>query len=1080
MRRAAKPGRVWRAIGLVFVAAVAAEGPAQDAGKTPGPVWRGALLAGDGAKLVEADWLRQAGAAAKPAGGPARAATTREDAAGACDGVKDGKYGFHTGQEANPWWQVDLGARSPLSRVVVYNRLDYAPGLHNADALVLLTSDDGKTWTERHDNQGRFFGGVSGAKPLEVAFGAGEVRARYVRLQVRGGAPVYFHLDEVEVYGPAEPQANLALHRPADQSSTSPWSTVKARPAAAGVSYPVAEWIARGRRVAADLREPGVEVSGFLGELDEAERKLASWAAGAGGPEGLRQLYLEVRWVCRRLAFANPLLGFDRLLFVKRYTQETYPDVCLNHMPWVSRPGGDICVLTQPFSPDGAGQTVRSVIGGSLGPGHVHGLDLWWDADRIVFGYAKAKSGQPPAGWLDRSRSYELRRTQEPIHLFEAGVDGKGLRQLTGGEWSDLDPAYLPSGDIAFVSERCGFSLQCNEYDKDETSCNLYVMKPDGSGIRRLSVNKDGDYLPHALDDGSLGYTRWEYHERSFAFIQSIWTIRPDGTGADALYKQHMQNPWALYDVRSVPRSGGAGSTKLVAVAGGHHTLYCGPVCLIDPEMGMNDPRGLAIVTPQVQPQEGGMAGFPVPEGGVQDGGGLYMNPWPLSEKHFLAAYSYLTLPMHQTDATGYALYLIDVFGSKELLYRDPGISSSLPIPLRARPKPPVLPDLTDPARNSATCAVSSAGYGVDGIEPGRIRYIRVGEAIGWPYDNRRGGQRYGEDHGGIPPLVNWTPVRILGDVPVEADGSAHFTVPVDRMVYFQLLDENRMELRRMRSFLSFQPGEERGCVGCHETRGLAPPAPSFAVAHGRPPSAPEPPPWGERPVSFLRDVQPMLDRNCVSCHAGLKPAARLDFSGGLTSHHPGIPGYGYNRAFETILEKDLVCRSPARAQDASITPPLAYGSHRSKLVLALRDGACSKRVTLSGEDWRRLTAWIDANAPYHDEFVNKRPDTPAYDLAGDRALLGQITRVHERRCAACHKPAEVSRLDWVDLRRPERSLFLNAPLAKEAGGAGRCGESVYKDLQDADYRAIRDAVEAAVKRAWDSPRRDLRALTRP
>ena len=46
------------------------------------------------------------------------------------------------------------------------------------------------------------------------------------------------------------------------------------------------------------------------------------------------------------MALSNPLLDFERLLFVKRFTQETYPDVCLNHMPWVSRPGGDLCVLS--------------------------------------------------------------------------------------------------------------------------------------------------------------------------------------------------------------------------------------------------------------------------------------------------------------------------------------------------------------------------------------------------------------------------------------------------------------------------------------------------------------------------------------------------------------------------------------------------------------------------------------------------------------------------------------------------------------------------------------------------------------
>jgi hypothetical protein len=1062
---------------------------------------------------IEADWLRQA--EAMEDGGKV---TTESDARGACDGVKDGKYAFHTGQEPNPWWQVDLGQVVPLRRVVLFNRLDYAPGLHNTDNLRLLTSEDGKAWTLRRETKNQHFGGISGAPPLEVMFTEGEVRARFVRLQIPSSAPIFLHLDEVEVYGFSEPNRNLALHRPANQSSLSPWSTTKRLSAPdAPRQYPTAAFIQRGRKLAAELIQAGVHCKRQVEKLDESAQRLEALPKNAADADR-RALYLQARAIVRELVFANPALDFDRLLFVKRFTQETYPDVCLNHMPWVSRPGGDLCILSAPAgrklasvlaTPGDAGLQpgparvppapgrdasprrpaqqqhgrlsemslpaslqLRSVLNGALGPGHVHGMDLWWDGSRVVFGYARTPTDQPPEGWLDRARSYHFRRTVEPIHIFEIGIDGRNLRQLTSGEWSDLDPTYTPGGDIVFVSERCGTSLQCNEYDKDETSCNLYVMKPDGTGIRRLSANKDGDYLPHTLDDGTVGYVRWEYHERSWAFIQSIWNIRPDGTCADAVFKQHFVNPWSLEDTRSIP-----GSRKLVCIAAGHHTLAAGPLVVVDPSLGINEPKGICIVTPDVNPPEGGMDGVPAPEGGTQDGGGLYSTPWALSEKCFLASYTYSN---KETDAKGYALYVLDVFGNKELVYRDPAISCFVPTPLRPRPRPPVFPDLVDLTKDRATCVLSDVSFGSEALA-GRIHYVRIAEPIGWPYDNHLGGQRYGEKG---PHLINWTPIRILGDVPVERDGSAHFEVPADTAVYFQLLDENRMELRRMRSFISFQPGERRACAGCHETRGVSPRSTAAPLAASLPPRRLIPPPWGDRPVSFLRDVQPILDRHCVSCHGGLKPAGGLDFCGGLTDWSREfeqwwglVPGYGFNRAFETILQAKLVATAEPNLQDASVTPPLAYGAHASKLFKALDSPAQRRRSPLSADEMLRMTMWMDANAPYHDRFVNKRAGEKAYDIATDKALSGQIVKVQERRCGSCHKAAEVSRLDWIDLRQPERTLFLRAPLRKSAGGSETCKGAVYQDTSDPDYRAVRELVTAAAQKAWASPRRDLQAL---
>ena len=60
---------------------------------------------------------------------------------------------------------------------------------------------------------------------------------------------------------------------------------------------------------------------------------------------------------------------------------------------------------------------------------------------------------------------------------------------------------------------------------------------------------------------------------------------------------------------------------------------------------------------------------------------------------------------------------------------------------------------------------------------------------------------------------------RILGDVPVEADGSAYFAVPADKFIFFQALDGNKMMVQSMRSGTTIMPGETQGCIGCHDHR---------------------------------------------------------------------------------------------------------------------------------------------------------------------------------------------------------------------------------------------------------------------
>ena len=238
--------------------------------------------------------------------------------------------------------------------------------------------------------------------------------------------------------------------------------------------------------------------------------------------------------------------------------------------------------------------------------------------------------------------------------------------------------------------------------------------------------------------------------------------------------------------------------------------------------------------------------------------------------------------------------------------------------------------------------------------------------------------------------------------------------------------------------------------------------------------------------MSFLRDIQPILDRHCVECHSGLKPAGGLDYFGGLTEWSSQyekmwgeVPGYGFNRAFETINRAQLVAIAEPNLQDASITPVLAYGAHKSKLFVTLSQAPHTERVTLSPEERLRLTMWMDANAPYHDTFVNKRPERPAYDLAQDHELLENLKGLHEKRCAKL--PRDRDRLATrLDRHPPGRSQFVPPrPLAKSAGGTQKCGAGDLCEHDDPDYQAVRTLVDHALAKAWANPRRDLQSLVR-
>lgn len=123
---------------------------------------------------------------------------TAHDARGATCGVLTGGFGFHTGLEEHPWWQVDLEQIRAVNEVRIFNSLT---GRERARRLSVYVSADEAQWSlvYRKDDD-RVFAGVD--DPLSCKLQQ-PVSARFVRIVLDGLAPL--HLDAVEVYGPAEP-----------------------------------------------------------------------------------------------------------------------------------------------------------------------------------------------------------------------------------------------------------------------------------------------------------------------------------------------------------------------------------------------------------------------------------------------------------------------------------------------------------------------------------------------------------------------------------------------------------------------------------------------------------------------------------------------------------------------------------------------------------------------------------------------------------------------------------------------------------------------------------------------------------
>ena len=660
------------------------------------------------------------------------------------------------------------------------------------------------------------------------------------------------------------------------------------------------------------------------------------------------------------------------------------------------------------------------------------------------------------------------------FHLYEINADGSGLRQLTDGPFDDIEPTYLPDGDIIFCSTRAKRWVPC-WYTQVAT---LHRCDGDGRNIHMLSSNIEQDNTPWVLPDGRVMYTRWEYVDRSREDFHHLWVMNPDGTGQMTLYGNLYPRDVYL-DAKPVP-----GTDRIVMINSPRHgqSEHRGRVSFVKTDLGPDDRAAQDMINTDRE----------------------FRDPYPLGPDAILMAKDTRLLLMDSKGRTK------ELYRLSPELARD-GAWLHEPRPLIARPREPAIVSRINPAQSTGQLIVQDVylGRNMEGIKRGTIKKLLILENLPKPVNFT--GSMDPISYGG-----SYTLNRVLGTVPVEPDGSANMKVAPLRSLQLVALDENDLAVKRMLSFLTVMPGEVTTCIGCHENRTVAPPNAVLLQALQRPPSPIEPIADTPEVFDYPRDIQPILDKHCVDCHGVDEYAGRVLLV--------GDQGPMFTHSYFTLSARLQIAdgRDLARGN----YPPYTIGSSASPLMEKFTPAHYDVRPT--AHELRMVKLWIDAAATFPGTYA-----ALGTGMIGPYAALQYGTKqepdylnwpsvkaaqeVLERRCDSCHvdqkklprhpadnlglrlhhlsyghgeprfwtppwlgpydSPWPVGSSAWMkeyadprlqfsrhvlyNLSRPEKSLLLLAPLDKNAGGYGICG-SVFEGADEADLKILLTAIDDA------------------
>ncbi len=684
--------------------------------------------------------------------------------------------------------------------------------------------------------------------------------------------------------------------------------------------------------------------------------------------------------------------------------------------------------------------------------GNVRDPQIHYDGKKCIFSYLKAGT-----------RHY---------NLYEINLDGTGLRQITSGEWDDIEPCYLPNGDIVFPSSRAKRWVQCWLTGV----ANLHRCGPNGENIHPISSNPEQENTPWVLPNGQILYMRWEYVDRSQVHYHHLWTTNPDGTKHQIYYgNQHpgicMLGGKPIHFREDVPPEAKKYEVCATFSPGHGRREHYGTITLVNPKNGPDDLNSVRPISLHTD----------------------HADSWAFSEDCFLCV-------RHEN------ILLMDGEGREIPIYTLPqeeieqGFWTADVQPIIVRKREEVIADTTDFAKSTGFMAMANLyeGRQMKDVPKGTVKELLVMEPL--PIPVHYNGGMMSVSSGGTFSLT-----RLVGRVPVNEDGSCFMELPAGKPLFFIAMDAQGNPVKRMHSFTNLMPGETNLCIGCHEERTMTPTQNDrlqFMKAMAQPAVRPEKIDGVPQIFDYFRDIVPILDRRCLECHNEARRDGGVDLNSDLRPRD-------FVNSYEVLSRFDGGMLGDNRNRPMSDFKPYEIGSCASKLVKLLESGHPDadgkRRVELPPEEIRTIRYWIDAGGYYagtyaadacglfawrYSPFSPERKEDGRQVFAGDDWPERQAALdVYNRRCVSCHKWDDKQRAralpgsiaagskkygsNWAfNLSYPEKSNLLRCALAADSGGFQRCKkqdeqgnwgtEITFQNTEDPDYQILLNYVKRA------------------